>query len=149
MQHKKHRIAVVLGLAALAVIVAVGLSILDFRAFFARGHDLKRIQGEWRVTATTRAGSPGPTIELGAVLFQGETLIYRFKGGTEKRFAYRINQQHQWFDLLRSETTPMRGIYELGEASLRICLNPGHGERSNVFNTSVRSTNYMLLVLER
>ena len=130
MKNKKHMVAVVLGIGALSAILAVALSILDFRAFFTRGHDVQRIQGEWRVAASMRGGSPRPTSELSAVVFEGDTLIYRFKGGQEKSFAYRLDQQHQWFDVLRPEITPMLGIYELEEASLKICLNAGHGERS-------------------
>jgi len=119
--------------------------------------DFELIQGRWEIESlqrgTTQGPIPGPGVGFEFSDRMALNLVDGKPQGPSGEFKLDAGRQPKWIDIADSSTgRTMRGIYELTNEKLRICLNdrpPADKERPTTFDIKAGNSNGLVMVLKR
>lgn len=129
----------------------------DGKPTVAKVADSDLIQGRWEVVTlqrgSTQGALPGPGVGFEFV----DDLALRLEDGKPHGprgpFKLDAGRQPKWIDITdRASERTMRGIYELTNEQLRICVNdrpPDDKHRPTTFDIKAGNSNGLVMVLKR
>jgi uncharacterized protein (TIGR03067 family) len=138
------------------ILVAAGLLVAADTKEDAVKKDKVALQGAWKVEAYEDGGKSTPEEELKdtCLIFKGDKLLTKKKQKIVDEVAFKLDpsQKPQAIDLLSKtgeESDAIKGIYELNDDALRICLAGVSSQARPTGFATKEGSNTCLITLKR